>query len=262
MSDPMAAPSRLTEPRSPWVVDPIACAQDAERRSQSVLSRLLLRLWRLRGCAALARRIALRLEGGPLHSRTLRIALQRYHGVEIGDYSYGPILTPGLLPMGTRVGRYCSVGAGLIVRRRNHPIDRITQSPLFYNRALGLLRQDTIAADADNPLRIGHDVWIGDRVTILPGCTRIGSGAVIAAGAVVTRDVQSFSVVGGVPARQIRMRFDRETIREIARTRWWMQTPSELLADPDRLTEPASSILRDIGRPLPEQRTAFAVAAE
>jgi acetyltransferase-like isoleucine patch superfamily enzyme len=163
-------------------------------------------------------RLIKRWEGGELHSRHLRAMLQRQHGVSVGDYSYGPILRPGLLPGGTQVGRWCSVGQGLIVRRRDHPIGRITQHPFFYNAKLGLVPRDTIGAEADNPLTIGNDVWIGDRVTIVGGCRSVGDGAVIAAGAVVTRDVAPFSIVGGVPARVIGRRFSPEVADRIARS--------------------------------------------
>jgi acetyltransferase-like isoleucine patch superfamily enzyme len=80
-------------------------------------------------------------------------------------------------------------------------------------------------------LRIGHDVWIGDRVTILSGCKSIGDGAVVAAGAVVTRDVAAFSVVGGVPARVIRMRFPEERISEIVASRWWEKDLESIISD-------------------------------
>lgn len=58
----------------------------------------------------------------------------------------------------------------------------------------------------DSPLEIGYDVWIGARVIVLPGCTRIGAHSIIGAGAVVTKDVPDYAIVGGNPARVIRMR--------------------------------------------------------
>ncbi|MDF2494180.1 MAG: hypothetical protein K0S66_1114 [Sphingomonas sp.] len=97
----------------------------------------------------------------------------------------------------------------------------MTQHPFFYNAKLGHVAHDTIGAEEENPLRIGNDVWIGDRVTIVGGCRSVGDGAVIAAGAVVTRDVAPFSIVGGVPARVIGQRFSPEVAATIARSRWW-----------------------------------------
>ena len=128
------------------------------------------------------------------------------------------------------------------MRRRDHPIDRISQSPLFYNRALGLTRHDTIPEERDNPLTIENDVWIGDRVTILSGCRRIGNGAVIAAGAVVTRNVQPYSVVGGVPARQFRERFPRHIADRIEASRWWDLPLGDLLQIAPDLLVPAARI--------------------
>ena len=93
-------------------------------------------------------------------SPTLRDVLREHYGIEVGRYSYGPCLMPGGLPPGTRIGHYCSFGPGLRVLRRNHPLDRITQHPLFYNCALGVVDRDTISAAEDNPLHVGHDVWI------------------------------------------------------------------------------------------------------
>jgi acetyltransferase-like isoleucine patch superfamily enzyme len=166
-------------------------------------------------------RLIRRWDGGEMRSSHLRRMLRRHDGVTVGDYSYGPVLRRGLLPRGTSVGRWCSVGQGLIVRRRDHPIERITQHPFFYNAKLGLVARDTIALDSDNPLAIGNDVWIGDRVTIVSGCRSIGDGAVIAAGAVVTRDVPPFAIVGGVPAKLLRSRFPPQVAELVAQSRWW-----------------------------------------
>lgn len=166
-------------------------------------------------------RLMRRWEGGDMRSSQLRRMLRAHDGVTIGDYSYGPILQRGMLPRGTMVGRWCSVGQGLIVRRRDHPIERMTQHPFFYNAKLGLVERDTIQLDEENPLSIGNDVWIGDRVTIVSGCRSVGDGAVIAAGAVVTRDVPAFAIVGGVPARVLRARFPPEIATLVAQSRWW-----------------------------------------
>lgn len=167
-----------------------------------------------------------------MFSATLRAVLRDLHGVEIGQYSYGDILRPGVLPPGTRVGAWCSVGSDLIVRRRDHPVERTVMHPFFYNSRLGFVVRDTIPAEADNPLVIGNDVWIGDRVTILGGCRIVGNGAVLAAGAVVTRDVAPYSVVGGVPARLIRMRFDPERIAVIEASHWWERSLGDLIENP------------------------------
>lgn len=123
------------------------------------------------------------------------------------------------------------------MHRRNHPVERLTQHPFFYNAALGLLRNDSIPSIEDNPLEIGHDVWIGDRVTILPGCRRIGNGAVIAAGSIVTRDVGAYAIVAGIPAKQIRMRYPAGVAELLESARWWERTLPDLMVGDDLLFE-------------------------
>lgn len=215
-----------------WRNDAVARAQLAARRSESVFGPLILRLYQVRRLRGLCQRLCLRLEGGPMYSVTWRRILRVYHDAEVGRYSYGDILKPNILPPGSLVGAYCSVGAGLIIRRRNHPVDRTILHPFFYNAALGLLNRDTIPLERDNPLHIGHDVWIGDRVTILSGCKTIGNGAVIAAGAVVTHDVPSYALVGGVPAKLIRMRFEATRIAEIEASQWWSMDIATIMESP------------------------------
>lgn len=169
---------------------------------------------------------------GLMRSATWRAILVQYHGADVGDYSYGSLLDPHVLPQGTTVGRYVSCGVGLIVRRRDHPVARPIMHPFFYNAALGMVDADTIAADADNPLSIGDDVWIGDRVTVLSGCKTIGRGAVLAAGAVVTRDVPAYAIMGGVPAKLIKMRFDDTQIAALETSKWWERDIATLRHDP------------------------------
>lgn len=228
-------PTAPNGPDTPWHADAPARARAAHARAHSPLSGAILAAYRLRALRPTLRRLAERLEGGPLTSETLRAILRRNHDVEVGRYSYGPVLTPGVLPPGSHVGRYCSVASALVVRRRDHPIARPYLHPYFYNAELGLVARDTIQTNAENPLKIGHDVWIGDRVTILSGCRRIGNGAVLAAGAVVTVDVEPYAIIGGVPGREIRRRFDDATIAALEESRWWEREIDALIEAPDVL---------------------------
>ena len=223
----------MSLPRSdtPLRADAASHAKRMEQRGKSPVAPLIRRLYRVRRLRALCLRLCQRLEGGAFFSATLRDILHQVHGVEIGRYSYGSILKPGVLPPGSRVGAYCSVGTGLIVRRRDHPVERPVMHPFFYNHALGIVEQDTIPLDEANPLEIGNDVWIGDRVTVLGGCHEIGNGAVLAAGAVVTRDIAPYSIVAGVPARSIRMRFGPDEIARLEASRWWTRSLSELIGN-------------------------------
>lgn len=215
-----------------WYPDAAARARQKDERSRNPLSSLITRLYRVRHLRLLCRRLCDRLEGGLMYSATWRDILQIHHAVSVGRYSYGSILTPTVLPPATYVGNYCSVGSDLIVHRRDHPVDRPFLHPFFYNSALGFLRQDSIITNWDNPLTIGHDVWIGDRVTILGGCKYIGNGAVIAAGSVVTRDVAPYAIVAGAPARPIRRRLNDETIDLMEASRWWESDLAALITKP------------------------------
>ncbi len=215
-----------------WHPDAAQRAKRLESGGISALSAVLHKLYRVRRLRPLVLKACARLENTDLHSQTLRHILKTYHDVTVGKYTYGSILTPGVLPPGSQIGAYGSVGKYLIVRRRDHPVDRPILHPFFYNRALGLLTRDSIPLDQDNPLTISNDVWIGDRVTILGGCRRIGNGAVLAAGAVVTSDVPPYAIVGGVPARVIRMRFDAARIAQIEDSAWWDRDIATLIAAP------------------------------
>ena len=85
------------------------------------------------------------------------------------------------------------------------------------------------AWDYKGDIIIGNDVWIGYEAVILAGVT-IGDGAVIGSRAVVTKDVPPYTIVGGVPAKTIRRRFDEDTIRELLRLRWW-DWPEEMIKE-------------------------------
>jgi acetyltransferase-like isoleucine patch superfamily enzyme len=190
---------------------------------------LLERLYRSNRFHWLFRILVARWDGDEMHSLVLRKLLKKHHGVDVGVYTYGPPLRRGRVPRGTQIGRWCSIGRDLFIRRRNHPIERVTQHPYFYNAGLGVVETDTIPQDIENPLVIGHDVWIGDRVTILSTCATIGNGAVLAAGTVVTRDVPAYTIVGGIPAKMLRERFPPEIQQQLEASRWWEFELAELV---------------------------------
>ncbi len=182
-------------------------------------------------------RLACRLEGGPFRSATARALLRERHGVEVGPYSYGACLRPGLLPAGVEVGRYVSMATQVSVFRRGHPTERLSMHPAFYNASVGPLTEDAVASA---PLEVGHDAWLGHLCTILPGCRRIGIGAVVGAGAVVTRDVPDLAIVTGNPARLVRLRFPDDTCEAVLASRWWERPLDELLADLPAMLEPVT----------------------
>jgi acetyltransferase-like isoleucine patch superfamily enzyme len=171
--------------------------------------------------------VAGRLEGGHFYSATLRRILESYHGVQAGAYSYGEGLIPGVFPRNVIIGRYVSIAPGVRVFIRNHPIDRLPMHPFFYNSALGFIPRDSIP---EGSLIIDHESWIGERAIITPKCYRIGIGAVVAAGAVVTKDVPNFAVAAGNPAKVIKYRFSKDIQEMILASRWWERSINDLAA--------------------------------
>lgn len=122
------------------------------------------------------------------------------------------------------IGKFCSIarGAKFIFNSANHTLDSLATYPfcLFYEE-WGLDKKDvTRAWDNKGDIRIGNDVWIGYEAVILAGVT-VGDGAIVAARAVVTKDVPPYTIVGGVPAKNIRKRFDENTIRSLLQIQWW-----------------------------------------
>lgn len=136
----------------------------------------------------------------------------------------------------TKIGRYCCIGKNVRVIDVTHPSkDYVSVHPAFYSieNVSGVTYssqksfQDKLSInnEPDTAVIIGNDVWIGDGVQILGGHT-IGDGVIVAAGAVVTKDIPPYTIVGGVPARIIRYRFSEEDIVFLGKLKWWNQPPS------------------------------------
>lgn len=147
------------------------------------------------------------------------------------SYSYSP------LHESMSVGRYCSISSGLALLDSHHPLDLVTTSIITF-RPTNPLVSDFMMAEGVTPYPwkahggkpypvIGHDVWIGRDATLAMGI-RIGHGAVIAAGALVTKDVPPYAVVGGNPARILKYRLPEEVGSELVRLEWWNYSPAAL----------------------------------
>lgn len=146
-------------------------------------------------------------------------SISRNHLWEMGAFSY----SHSLLPINSIVGRYCSIAGGLKVIGPEHPLDCFTTSPITYEyEFLGGNAQPfpLKSIKANQKLIIGNDVWIGQNVSLRAGIT-VGDGAVIAANAVVVKDVPPYAVVGGVPAKIIKYRFSKSEIQSLLEIKWW-----------------------------------------
>jgi len=202
------------------------------------MSARLLYKWYGRAGATVRRLILNRvigIEGGEYFSRTARRIFRDYHGVEIGMYSHGGCFQPGQFALHTKIGRYCSVARDALAFNRDHPVGFKSTHAFFFNSQLGFCSEDKVNR---MPLTIGHDVWIGAGVKILAGVTEIGTGAVVGAQSVVTRNVPPYGVVTGFPARLVRFRFPREVIEHLLASRWWEQDIGDILPIIDEFTRP------------------------
>lgn len=150
------------------------------------------------------------------------------------SYSHSP------LPEGLQVGRYCSLGKNLRFLDFSHPTEWISSSVAFFkpvgvktysalrnlcDREVGHQARINSVREFDPTLGksypvFGHDVWVGENVSLALGI-KIGTGAVIAAGSIVTRDVPPYAIVGGVPAAVRKYRFDENVIRALLELAWW-----------------------------------------
>lgn len=109
------------------------------------------------------------------------------------------------------IGRFCSIGRRCSIGAARHPISTLSTHPAAFPDGF----------EVGPPTVIGNDVWIGDNAVVMAGL-RLADGAVVGAGAVVTRDVGPYEIVGGTPARLIRNRFDADTVARLMASQWWL----------------------------------------
>ncbi len=119
------------------------------------------------------------------------------------------------------IGRFVSIANGVVLGGGRHPMEWVGMSPVFYRG------RDSVKAkfseherEPVRRVRIGHDVWIGRSAIVLPGVD-IGHGAVVGAGAVVTKSVPPYAIVAGNPARLIRHRFPEAVVQRLLASAWW-----------------------------------------
>ena len=158
--------------------------------------------------------------------------------IEVGDYTiYNDFVADPLLFEKNNVlyhypthrekliiGKFCSIACGtkFLFNCANHSLKSLSTYtfPLFYEEWELEKSNITTAWDNKGDIVIGNDVWIGYEAVIMAG-VHIGDGAIIAARAVVTKDVPPYTIVGGTPAKEIRKRFDAEVIQQLLLLKWW-----------------------------------------
>lgn len=192
-----------------------------------------------RTARAAAIKMALTAEGGEFRSATLREIFRRYHGVDVGMYSHGGCFVAHQFGRGTTIGRYCSIARTAFGATLDHPMNRKSMHGYFFNPNLGF----TDLPREYSTLVIGSDVWLGHNSIIQAGVTAIGHGAVVGAGAVVSKDVPPYAVVVGNPGRVVRFRFSPETISALLAEQWWTKDIDELEGDMDAFTRPWEDVI-------------------
>jgi acetyltransferase-like isoleucine patch superfamily enzyme len=142
----------------------------------------------------------------------------------------GSYVAPLSIVVNAQIGNYTSIGPNVCIGLGRHPLTFFSTSPFLYNKDLFKRKRK----EDFSLIEIGPDCWIGAGALIMGGI-KIGIGAVIGAGAVVTKDVDDFAIVTGVPAKLVRYRFKEETMRQIKETQWWTLPHDDLIAQADAL---------------------------
>lgn len=164
-------------------------------------------------------------------------------GVSLGDFTY---ISHDCQFSNTKLGKFCSVGPYVVCGLGNHPTEKfVSTHPIFFStkEQAQITFSDKDYFSEDNPIEIGNDVWICARSIILDG-VKIGDGAIIAAGSVVNKDVPPYAIMGGVPAKLIRYRFDENTIMKLLKIKWWNKDHSWLKKN-FRLFHDVKALIKD-----------------
>lgn len=145
---------------------------------------------------------------------------------QIGKYTY---VGSDSEIVDAEIGKFCSIARDCNIGLATHTLKNISTSPIFTEKknGTGYSWFDTTIKQEPAKVKIGNDVWVGTKAIILGG-VNIGDGAVIAAGAVVTKDVPAYAISAGVPAKVIKYRFETEIIEKLNQLNWW-NLPEEQL---------------------------------
>ncbi len=141
--------------------------------------------------------------------------------MSVGDFSYFERHAEAIY---ANIGKFCSIAANSRINALEHPMERLTTHKVSYrpNEYFRFLGVDAAFRERRQTKKvvIGHDVWIGHGAIVLAGRS-IGTGAVVAGGAVVTKDIPAYTIVAGNPARPVRRRFPEDIADRLQKLAWW-----------------------------------------
>lgn len=166
------------------------------------------------------------LRSDEFESVRLREEFKRRYDITVGLYSYG-CFDRWRIAGGVAIGRYCSFAKTTRVLTANHPIDALSTHPFLYDASFGVVPESRVRSNA---VLVEDDVWFGHNTIVVPGVERIGRGAIIGAGSIVTKDVPAYAIVAGAPARVVRSRFDPDAIEKLEASEWWRLDRTDLKA--------------------------------
>lgn len=141
----------------------------------------------------------------------------RLMNCKVGRYTR---IKPGCVFKNATLGNYCSIANDVMIGIGQHPTNLLSTNSIFYKPGIHARFAQHIEYEEEPYTTIGHDVWIGNGALVMDGVT-IGNGAIVAARAVVTKNVPPYAIVGGIPAKVIKFRYDDETISLLQRWQWW-----------------------------------------
>lgn len=189
-------------------------------------------------------------------STTFSTIFQGYNKIEKNTNIYGFLGKGSYIGSGSTVvgyvGKFCSIGVDVLFISGTHPINLVSTHPSFYsikNQALFSFvksnKEDETKKITYNGklwnIVVENDVWIGSRAVINPGI-RIGNGAIILANSVVTKNVEPYQIVGGVPAKVIKFRHNKSEIDLLLKSRWWDKSFEEIKSASDFFNNPGKFI--------------------
>lgn len=159
----------------------------------------------------------------------------RFYNSSLGRYSYVGRET---LVQNTKIGAFCSVSESCNIGMPSHPVTMVSTSPVFL-KGNNVLKKNFAEFEhtACKNTEIGSDVWLGAAVSVKSGL-KIGHGAIVGTGAVVTHDIPPYEIWGGNPARCIKKRFDDETIERLLKSEWWTLSDNELITYREYFNDP------------------------
>lgn len=191
-----------------------------------------------------------KLHGKYLSNCTLHPTSKIYSGCEMYDCEFGKYsyVSYDSKFISTTIGSFCSIADHVYIGGNEHPLSWVSTSPIFQKieNSGSSFRFAEFEINKQKRTSIGSDVWIGHGAIIKAG-VNIGHGAVIGAGAVVTKDIPPYAIVGGVPAKVIKYRFDEQTIADLLESKWW-ELPDDKIKEVARYIKEPKQFLEEINK--------------